>query len=84
MNRTLRKLVTAGAIGLASLLPMQKAEAQGNISGFVEVSQSEKDKASFIRPNLFYDVLGLNAYYTFTEFLKHFCIHFILIWFINP
>ena len=66
MRKNLRNILMAGAFGLAGLLPMQRSEAQGNVSGNVEYIQSEKSEASLVRPNLFYKVLGLNGY-TFVE-----------------
>jgi len=61
MKRTLKSLVTAGAIGLASLMSM-KAEAQ--VHGSVEYIQSEKSENSYSRLNLFYglpeDVRGFS------------------------
>ncbi len=61
----------AGAISLASLLPTQKAEAQGNVSGNVEYIQSEKPDNSYARLQGFYtlpkDVKG----FTFLEFYKN-------------
>src|SRR3990172_3714473 len=69
MNQTLRKLVTAGALGLASMLPMRNAESQ-NINANVDIAQSEVDSVSFIRPNLFYKIAGVDGY-TFVEFYRN-------------
>ena len=71
MKKTLKGLVTAGMIGLASLFPIKNVNAQDNkINASVELIQSKDDPVSFIRPNIFYKLFGLDNY-SFFEFYRN-------------
>lgn len=75
MKKTIRNLIGAGIIGLASLFPMKNANAQ--ISGDIEGIKSFESEQSYFRPNIFYDLpLGIKGY-TFGEFYEDGNSHFI-------
>lgn len=67
MKKSLRKILTTGAIGLASLLPM-KAEAQ--VTGNVEYVQSETNQDSHIELKGFYGLPQGVRGFTFMELHK--------------
>ncbi len=69
MKNTLRKLAVAGMIGIAGLLPVKTNAQESSVKASVDIVQSEKEPASFIRPNLFYKLLGMNGY-SFFEFYR--------------
>lgn len=67
MTSRLGKILRFGAIGLASLLPIKKAEAQGNVHGNIEYIQSEISENSYPRLNAFYSLPQRIEGYTFME-----------------
>lgn len=69
MRKTLRSLLTAGTIGLASLMPAKKAEAQ--VAGNIEYIQSEKKENSFGRLNMFYSLPEKANGFSFIEFYRN-------------
>ena len=71
MTKTLRNLVTAGAVGLgvATGMPAERAEAQ--VAGNVEYIQSEKNEKSFARGNIFYGLPQNVNGFSFIEFYKN-------------
>lgn len=71
MTNTLKSILTAGAIGLANILPMKNVEAQGNVRGSLEFIQSEIGENSYPRLNSFYRLPQRISGYTFMEFYKN-------------
>ena len=70
MKKAIRNIAAGILFGLASFLPM-KANAQNNkIDASVEIVQSKNNPTSFIRPNLFYKIFGLDGY-SFFEFYRN-------------
>lgn len=79
--KTLRKILTAGAIGLASLMPLTgKVEAQSDsvkvtkrevtVSPLLEIVKSQKDDFSFLRPSVYVRNGDAFDVYAFTEIYK--------------
>ncbi len=70
MKKTLmNKLFAAGVAGLASFMPLEKAEAQ--VSGSAEYVQSENSESSYARANAFYSLSkGINGF-TFMELYRN-------------
>lgn len=68
MKKTLKDIVTAGMIGLATLLHVKKAEA--NVSGnvkWIQTTEEAKSYGSYVESNVFYGLpKGVNGY-TFVD-----------------
>ena len=68
MKKKLRNLTAVVMLGASSLIPVKNAEAQ--VKGCVEYIQSEINKNSYPRLNMFYSLPGKINGFTFVEFYK--------------
>ena len=72
MKRTLKNLVTAGIIGLTTLILANKAEAgvSGNIK-YIHTSDESRSSGSYLESNLFYGLPRGISGYSFVDLYYH-------------